>query len=56
VFAAWSALAMILGPLAWTHTAIWLVLPGALLLRDLIQSPSRQPLRALALLAALVLL
>jgi hypothetical protein len=56
VFAAWSALAVILGPLAWTHTAIWLVLPGALLLRDLIQSPSRQPLRALALLAALVLL
>jgi len=56
VFAAWSALAVILGPLAWTHTAIWLVLPAALLLRDLAEAPSRSVPRELTLLAALALL
>jgi len=55
-FAAWSALAAILGPLAWTHTATWLVLPGALLLRDLGHTPSGSVPRGAALLAALVLL
>jgi hypothetical protein len=56
VFAAWSALAVILGPLSWTHTATWLVLPGALLLRDLSRAQSRTAAPAVALLAALVLL
>ena len=56
VFAVWSALAAMLGPLSWTHTATWLVLPGALLLREIGQTPSRSVPGGLALLAALVLL
>ena len=58
-FAAWSALAAILGPLAWTHTATWLLLPGALLLRESPVSSwrdDRVPLRLGALLAAFALL
>lgn len=57
VFAAWSALAAILGPLAWTHTAIWLVLPAALLLRQIdATSPSQATARKATLLVALALL
>ena len=57
VFAAWSALAAILGPLAWTHTAIWLLLPGALLLRQLrAASPAHATASQAVLLAALALL
>ena len=62
-FAAWSALAAILGPLAWTHTATWLILPGALLLHENLPSnlgAARQhddvPLRLGAILAAFALL
>jgi len=60
-FAAWSALAAILGPLTWTHTATWLVLPGALLLRESLAvrtpgSPSTKVLRLLALVIAMTLL
>jgi len=56
VFAAWSALAVILGPLSWTHTATWLVLPGALLLREGSEAPSSPAAREVVLLAALPLL
>lgn len=58
-FAAWSALAAILGPLAWTHTATWLILPGALLLRESLDaSPQGDhvPGRLGVLLAAFALL
>ena len=58
-FAAWSALAAILGPLAWTHTATWLILPGALLLQESLAEAahgSGKEMRLALLMAALVLL
>ena len=56
-FAAWSALAVLLGPLSWTHTAAWLILPAAVLLRALASAPARFTSSALpALLLGLVAL
>jgi hypothetical protein len=31
----------LLGPLAWTHTATWLILPGALLLQETLAAARR---------------
>jgi hypothetical protein len=50
-FAAWSVLAVVLGPLSWTHTSTWLILPVALLLRSRLGARAR-----LGLAAAVVLL
>jgi hypothetical protein len=53
-FAAWSTLAVLMNPLGWTHTATWLVVPMALILRALRERGDATGTTALG--AALVLL
>ncbi len=44
-WASWSALTAILGPLSWAHSATWLILPMALLARQ-VWHPGRAPTRS----------
>jgi Glycosyltransferase family 87 len=61
VFALWTVLIVVLNPLAWTHTALMLLLPAALIWRALeapaapLSAPLRRRLRAATGIAIIVL-